>query len=376
MKTLPLLFALFLLILPNPTHSTRNLIRLPTAADDTPVLDSDGEELRAGGVYQIVSAIGGVKLFGVSPGDAECPSDVILSEDSSADPIIITPADPDVSQVLESTPHNFKFDFSVSPPPCEANVFWESKYDYESGQHFVKAGETVRSLFTIERADNESSTTYKITYCSGGDQCYTLSTYHDASINATRLALSTQSFLHVVFKKIIPAVVDTDGEALVVGKAYSILSIDEPEGQVGLVGLDDTTDCPSEVILQDKLGDPIRFTPGGETTVLESTPLSIDFKFLQPTPGCPIRLYWDHKDDPISNQTFVTAVPGLKDLFQIERARSPPDTHFYKITRCPNITTCYNVYTYKDTSINATRLVLTTDQSFQPFVFKKFPTQE
>nr|GMC78250.1 sporamin B [Ipomoea batatas]GMD54609.1 sporamin B [Ipomoea batatas]GMD57774.1 sporamin B [Ipomoea batatas]GME13763.1 sporamin B [Ipomoea batatas]GME15140.1 sporamin B [Ipomoea batatas] len=341
MKTLALLFALSLLILPNSTHSIRNNpIRLPTASDDdTPVLDIDGDELRPGVDYYIFSLNlaregRGVRLVG---DDTKCPTDVILSNDSSADPIIITPAD-----TVESTPLNFKFNISTT---CENNnLFWEILYDPESGQQIVKTGE-----------------------------CYNVSTFYDSSIDATRLALSRETYLAVWFRKRTPVVLDADGEQLRAGEVYNILSIDEPEGEVALVGLDNTTECASDVVIQDKLGDPIIFRPRGQNAfVFESTRLNIKFSPLQPDPYCTVNVYWDQQYDPISNQTFVKAVDLYSELFKIERAPSLPGTHFYKITYCLD-TTCSNVDTYKDTPVDATRLVLTND-TFQPFVFKKVTT--
>lgn len=386
MKTLTLLFALSLLILLNPTHSIRNYnpIRLPTAdlvalaASDTPVLDIDGDELRPGRDYTIYSFTtgGGVRLAGAT----DCPSDVVLSNDDySADPIIITPED-----TLESTPLTFKFNITTIPPTCENNnLFWEIHYDPESGIQIVKTGDDNVPQFKIEPVDispivTEIARVYRITHCYI-DQCYNVTTFYDNSINATRLALSdhddNESFLQVMFQKHTPPVLDADGYELLAGAAYNILSIDEPEGEVALIGLDNTTECPSDVIIQDKLGDPIMFmTMGINQLVLESIRLDIKFNSLDPNPYCSNKVYWNPQYDPISDQTFVKAVGNYSGLFRIERAPSLPGTHFYKITYCSGSDTpCSNVATYKDKSVDATRLVLTT-HTFQPFVFKRFAT--
>nr|GME15141.1 sporamin B [Ipomoea batatas] len=303
--------------------------------------------------------------------DTECPSDVIFSRNPSADPIIFTPADPSATKVLESTLLNFKFNIP-SIPQCENNGSWEIQYDVKLQQQIVKAGDIVRHLFKIERTSPPDIRIYKITHCYLGE-CYNVSTFYDSSIDATRLALSRETYLAVWFRKRTPVVLDADGEQLRAGEVYNILSIDEPEGEVALVGLDNTTECASDVVIQDKLGDPIIFRPRGQNAfVFESTRLNIKFSPLQPDPYCTVNVYWDQQYDPISNQTFVKAVDLYSELFKIERAPSLPGTHFYKITYCLD-TTCSNVDTYKDTPVDATRLVLTND-TFQPFVFKKVTT--
>ncbi|XP_019173275.1 PREDICTED: sporamin B-like [Ipomoea nil] len=393
MKTLvalPLLFiALSLLILPNPTHSIRNNpIRLPTAAhvvalasdDVTPVVDIDGHELQPTGDYYIFTPDPelGQGVVGLSRDANKCPiMDVILSTDSSADPVIITPADPNATQVLESTFQSFKFNASV--PLCGNNVFWESHYDIQIGQHILQTGNASHSPFLIERAYPDAGTDfpiiYKITYCLD-DDCYNVGTYYDTLIHARRLVLSRESFLPVVFQKRTPPVLDHIGDQLLAGDLYNILSIDDPEGEVALVRLEVNNDtCPSDVIIHDELGDPIIFQSWGPAFVLESTLLTIKFKPLQPTPNCTENVYWDSQPDPSTGQIFVKATSFFSKLFKIEKVPSPDETYFYKIMYCPPATPCYNVSTYKDTrpSVNATRLVLTYDIP-HPFTFKKVIT--
>nr|GMD92829.1 sporamin B [Ipomoea batatas]GME15585.1 sporamin B [Ipomoea batatas]GME21814.1 sporamin B [Ipomoea batatas] len=381
MKTLAFLFALSLLILPNPIHCIRNnLIRLPTAAhvalaSDAPVLDTDGMELQAGGVYSIhnVGTLRGVRLVGSSNDETECPSDVIFSRNSSGDPIIFTPADPSATKVLESALLNFKF--NISNPQCEDNGFWQVQYDAKLEQQIVKTGDVVRSLFKIERTSSPDVDPpfYGISYCPF-DVCYGLSVYYDRPNDALHFALGNPPGLPVVFQKVTPPVLDTDGDELLARGVYNIISVDEPEGEVGLVKLDNTTECPSDVILKnDNSGeDRIMFTPPGfpNPLVRESTYLSIRFSPLEPTALCQNNASWEIQYDAKLGQQIVKTGDIVRQLFKIERLPSPPETPLYKITYCPATTLCYNVSTYKDTSVNALRLALSND-SFVAFVFKK-----
>nr|GMD92830.1 sporamin B [Ipomoea batatas] len=400
MKTLAVLFALLslLILVPNPTHCIRinnNPIRLPSAAyvalasDGTPVVDMDGNVVQAGEDYYVFTpnpAPGGtgVRLLGWnSGGDTQCPTDIILSNGLPANPIIITPKEKD-TQVLESSPQNLKFKFTN--PLCEKKVFWDIDYDYESGQQIVKAGSDLVYEFSIVRDAKSDAPlgTYNIIHCSFG-VCYNVSTYQDKSIGATRLALSRETFLPVMFLKLTQPVLDDKGDEVLVGQQYNILSIVEPEGEVAVVGLDEKTECPGDVVIRNEVGDPILFTQGGPIPyVLESTLLAVEF---EPTQKCKKSLYWEHSYDFVSKQTFVKAAPLLLDRFRIERVPSLPGAHFYKITFCS--TTCYNVMayediycpsevcynlsTYYDESIDATRLVFGGDSVLEVVFQKRTP---
>ncbi|XP_031128068.1 sporamin B-like [Ipomoea triloba] len=198
MKTLALLFfTLSLFLLPNPTHSTRNPIRLPTAdvaaASGAPVLDSDGDELRAGGTYYIVSVIrafGGVKLVRLDSATG-CASDVIIAHElDKGNPVMITPEDPNATVVLQSTHQSLRFSIPTFFL-CVFNVSWEVQKDPISGEGFVKAGDVVSYKFMIEQDTSLSPTlnAYKITHCPF-DICYNLGLYFDELVGARRLALS------------------------------------------------------------------------------------------------------------------------------------------------------------------------------------------
>ncbi|XP_019173400.1 PREDICTED: sporamin B-like [Ipomoea nil] len=208
MKTLTaLLFALSLYLLPNPTHSTFNPIRLPTA-DDTPVLDTDGDALRPGETYFITStgrgaASGGVQLAWLDSA-TKCASNVVISRPlTEGDPIRITPAaEPNATVVLPSTFQSFAF-FVATSRLCVSSVFWRIRYDQPSGQYFLSSGEFVSDIsgqFKIEVAPELNA--YKITYCPfGGHICYNVGRYFDESAGAARLALTEDFPFTVVFKK-------------------------------------------------------------------------------------------------------------------------------------------------------------------------------
>nr|GMD92827.1 sporamin B [Ipomoea batatas]GME08224.1 sporamin B [Ipomoea batatas] len=210
MKTLALLFfTLSLFLLPNPTHSTRNPIRLPTAdvaaASGAPVLDSDGDELRAGGTYYIVSVIrafGGVKLVRLDSATG-CASDVIIAHElDKGNPVMITPEDPNATVVLQSTHQSLRFSIPTSFL-CVFNVSWEVQKDPISGEGFVKAGDVVSYKFMIEQDTSLSPTlnAYKITHCPF-DICYNLGLYFDELVGARRLALSDYPHAFVFQKSV------------------------------------------------------------------------------------------------------------------------------------------------------------------------------
>ncbi|XP_031118066.1 sporamin B-like [Ipomoea triloba] len=197
MKALALFFALSLYLLPNPTHSTRNPIRLPTAADvaiasDTPVVDTDGDELRPGETYYIIAAAwgasgGAVKLAKLDRTPVKCPRDVTISSRNDGDPITITPADPNASVVLPSTFLSFKFDVPTNKL-CVNKLYWEIQPE----NYLVKTGEFVSNQsnqFKIEALPNLSA--YKITYCPfGTDKCYNVGATIDAWWRTLRLVLT------------------------------------------------------------------------------------------------------------------------------------------------------------------------------------------
>ncbi|XP_019170105.1 PREDICTED: sporamin B-like [Ipomoea nil] len=218
MKTLAiLLFAFSLYLLPNPTHSAFNPIRLPirlptadaaVASDNTPVVDTDGNELRAGETYYITSietphsASAGVQLAWLNS-TAQCASNVVVSRCFSfGDPIRVRPTDPNAAVVLPSK--FLSFEFSVSTPRvCASSVYWGIQYDRPSQQFFLNSGEFVSDLsgqFKIEARGDPNN--YRIDYCPfGGHKCYHVDLNFDESARAVRWVLSENSFLPVLFRK-------------------------------------------------------------------------------------------------------------------------------------------------------------------------------
>nr|GMD92833.1 sporamin B [Ipomoea batatas] len=215
MKTLALLFffALSLYLLPNPTHSTFNPIRLPTADEPLassvlgPIVDADGNELQTGQSYYMTSVIwgiggGGLKLAGLD--SSACPSDVIVSPNSFdlGNPITFTPADPTSTAVFPSTYQSLSFNIPTNKL-CQDKLSWGAQYDRRSGEYFMKTGEFVENQsnqFKIEVV-LPALNAYKMTYCGlGNNECYNVGRYTDLSSRATRLALSNTPYV-VVFKK-------------------------------------------------------------------------------------------------------------------------------------------------------------------------------
>ncbi|XP_019173338.1 PREDICTED: sporamin B-like [Ipomoea nil] len=218
MKTLAiLLFAFSLYLLPNPTHSAFNPIRLPirlptadaaVASDNTPVVDTDGNELRAGETYYITSietphsASAGVQLAWLNS-TAQCASNVVVPRCFSfGDPIRVRPTDPNAAVVLPSK--FLSFEFSVSTPRvCASSVYWGIQYDRPSQQFFLNSGEFVSDLsgqFKIEVVPEHNA--YKFTYCPfGGHKCYNVGLYAEVWNPLVSLALTANSSFSVVFQK-------------------------------------------------------------------------------------------------------------------------------------------------------------------------------
>ncbi|XP_031097034.1 sporamin B-like [Ipomoea triloba] len=207
MKTLiALLFALSLNLLPYSTHSTFNPIRLRTNFD-SPVLDTDGDELRPGRTYEIIAAPSDSLIW--PPGSSlklewlnsasKCPSDVLISLDAT--PITITPADPSAAVVSPSTFVSFKFDLPTNKL-CVDHLYWEMREGPYSGQVFVKAGEFVSNQSNKFKIEVEPGLNgYRLTYCPfGADECNNLGGQLDMETRVIRLGVNEFPFV-VVFKK-------------------------------------------------------------------------------------------------------------------------------------------------------------------------------
>ncbi|MQK21480.1 hypothetical protein EI013_24155, partial [Escherichia coli] len=177
------------------------------ASSETPVLDANGDEVRAGGNYYMVSAIwgaggGGLRLAHMDM-MSKCASDVIVSPNDldNGDPITITPAAyPEATGVMTSTYQTFRFNIATNKL-CVNNVNWGIQHDSASGQYFLKAGEFVSdnsNQFKIEVVDPNLNF-YKLTYCQfGSDKCYNVGRYHDHFSRTTRLALANSPFVFLI----------------------------------------------------------------------------------------------------------------------------------------------------------------------------------
>ncbi|XP_031128210.1 sporamin B-like [Ipomoea triloba] len=216
MKTLiALLFALSLCyLLPNPTHSTFNPLRLHTAdvavaSDNTPVLDTDGNELRVGETYYITIPFAvpvGVQLAWLNS-TTQCASNVVILSRCLADgdPIRITPADPTATVVSPSTPLSFSFSVSTSPR-CASSVNWGIMHDPRFDLYFLNSGEFVPNVsdrFKIEaNPDPDHPNTYRIAYCQfGGDKCYYLGGFIISADAALRIGLTSTYPFPFMFRR-------------------------------------------------------------------------------------------------------------------------------------------------------------------------------
>ncbi|XP_031118019.1 sporamin B-like [Ipomoea triloba] len=217
MKTL--IIALFLFLLPNPTHSTfnnNNPIRLPTAnnnvtvtSDVTPVLDTDGDAVWAGRNYYITSVdirgapAGGVHLPPLR--STICPTRVIVSPPSTdGDRIRIWRSDFTISAIFPSTFHYFTF---TDPAwgHCVNRVSWWIQYGHPSGQYFLNAGLFSLSnagRFMIEAVQDQflpDRNIYKLLFCPRGI-CYNVGRQID-NLGVMRLALTDDSPFYFMIKK-------------------------------------------------------------------------------------------------------------------------------------------------------------------------------
>ncbi|XP_019170071.1 PREDICTED: sporamin B-like [Ipomoea nil] len=192
MKTFLLLFALSLYLLPNSTHSTRNNInpiRLPSPPYEPPVRDTNGDEVRTGGVYYIVSATSETPEkvgFGwYNDTNTRCPTNVVLWKSEFGIAVSIAPAyPPEATDVWVRIPVNLKF-YTPVVPPCDQILTWDAEYDSESDLGLVKTGDN-DSPYPFILYPAPAPNTYEIIYC-GFLMCKPVSTYYDKSIGETRL---------------------------------------------------------------------------------------------------------------------------------------------------------------------------------------------
>ncbi|CDP19138.1 unnamed protein product [Coffea canephora] len=187
------------------------------AEEPNPVLDINGEEIRPGVEYHVVSlfwgAGGGGVTYGKGPGNEICPLAVVQepSDRNRGHPVTFTPVNPEEGVVRVSTDLNIKF---AEPPIinfCRGSNVWKVHFNEALEQHFVLTDgvegnsgcETEANWFKIEAI---GSLGYKLVYCpavcdsSSEAICKDVGIYYDDD-RTRRLALSDQPFLVVFIKK-------------------------------------------------------------------------------------------------------------------------------------------------------------------------------
>ncbi|XP_022734369.1 21 kDa seed protein-like [Durio zibethinus] len=182
-------------------------------ATNEPVLDTDGEELRAGVKYYVVSPITGAGGGGLALGrltDKKCPEIVVQrrSDLENGTPVVFYNLDTNDDIVRLSTDLNVEF-VPIRDRLCLTSTVWKiDDYDTSTGKWWVTTDgvkgnpgpHTLQSWFKIEKSGNFG---YKFNFCpSVCESCITLcgdiGRYgHDGQI---RLALA-ESGWPFVFQK-------------------------------------------------------------------------------------------------------------------------------------------------------------------------------
>ncbi|XP_027159534.1 21 kDa seed protein-like [Coffea eugenioides] len=144
------------------------------AEKPNPVLDHDGDEIRAGVEYYIVSSIrgagGGGVTYGRSISNESCPLPVVQEKLDllRGHPVTFTPVNSKEGVVRVSTDLNIKF--SEATPVCNESNVWKLDFDEELGQHFILTNGvegnpgcgTIHNWFKIEEAFDK---TYRLVFC-------------------------------------------------------------------------------------------------------------------------------------------------------------------------------------------------------------------
>ncbi|XVE80963.1 hypothetical protein DITRI_Ditri15bG0023900 [Diplodiscus trichospermus] len=187
--------------------------RVATAANN-PVLDIDGEELRAGVDYYVVSAIRGAGGGGLALGrtkDQKCP-EVVVQRRFDLDygnPVQFSNSDTNDDVIHLSTDINIKF-VGQRDRLCLTSTVWKlDNYDPSAGKWWLTTDgvignpgpNTLTSWFKIEKAGVMS---YKFTYCpsvcaSCTTLCGDIERYGDNE--QIRLALGDNGWPFVFIKK-------------------------------------------------------------------------------------------------------------------------------------------------------------------------------
>ncbi|XVF50507.1 hypothetical protein PTKIN_Ptkin04bG0106700 [Pterospermum kingtungense] len=205
--------AVFLLFLFSVTKSSY-LFGVANAAKE-PVLDTDGEELRTGVEYYIVSSIWGAGGGGLALGRSssqKCP-EMVVQRRSGDDGIPVTFSNVYSNDeiVRLSTDVNIEF-LPIRPKLCLTSTVWKiADYDHTAGKWWVNTDgvignpgpNTVTSWFKIEKSGGVG---YKFSFCpSVCESCVTLCSDvgRDSDIDGVvRLALTKEQGWPFVFKKL------------------------------------------------------------------------------------------------------------------------------------------------------------------------------
>ncbi|XWS37599.1 hypothetical protein CRYUN_Cryun19dG0058200 [Craigia yunnanensis] len=210
------------------SFSTKSCFLGVANAANEPVLDTDGDELRTGDEYYIVSAIWGPGGGGLDLGSPinQCPKFVVqtsLNTDFGR-PVVFYPVDTNDSVVYQLTDVNIQFRPAIDPY-CRTSTTWKlDNYDNASGKWWLTTGgvvgnpgpQTLTSWFKIEKFGTDSSSRFhKLTFCpSVCDSCATLC--NDISRyfyqGETRLGLTKETGWPFVFFKASKAIQQVVGK--------------------------------------------------------------------------------------------------------------------------------------------------------------------
>ncbi|KAB2010642.1 hypothetical protein E1A91_D10G261100v1 [Gossypium mustelinum] len=182
---------------------------------NAPVLDSDGNELRTGTPYFVVSSIWGAGGGGLDPGRPRgkpCPE--VVAQRGSGDngiPVIFSNSDSKDGVVRLSSDINIAF-VPLRPKFCETTTVWKvADYDHSAGKWWVitdgvkgnPGANTLTSWFRIEKTTTDFDYTFK--YCPavcGTCPALCNKIVRDFDGEMVRLALTTGHGWPFIFKKV------------------------------------------------------------------------------------------------------------------------------------------------------------------------------
>ncbi|XWS50807.1 hypothetical protein CRYUN_Cryun12cG0120500 [Craigia yunnanensis] len=206
--TTTLVFLLFVFSITKSSH----LFGVANAANK-PVLDIDGEELRTGVQYYVVSAIWGAGGGGLALGRSNkqpCP-EIVVQRRSGDDGIPVTFSNVDTNDNIVRPLSDVNIEFlPIRPKLCSTSTVWKlDNYDNSTGKWWVTTDgvkgnpgpNTLTSWFKIEKSGGLG---YKFSYCPSVCQscttlCSDIGRYGDDG--QVRLALSNDQGWPFIFKK-------------------------------------------------------------------------------------------------------------------------------------------------------------------------------